>query len=65
MKDEEKEKANETSEFIKYEFKRVSRKKEINFHKFESQIKLREKKTLSGSCAVLFETFLHAMLVIL
>lgn len=42
-----------TSKFIKYKFIRVSRKKEINFHKFESQIKLREaQKESRGSCAV-------------
>jgi hypothetical protein len=43
------------SKFIKYKFIRVSRKKEINFHKFESQIKLREKKKHSRG-RVLFET---------
>lgn len=40
-----------SSKFIKYKFIRVSRKKEINFLKFESQIKLSTKKS-RGSCAV-------------
>lgn len=41
------------SKFIKHKFIRLSRKKEINFHKFESQIKLREaQKESRGSCAV-------------
>jgi hypothetical protein len=44
-----------TSKFIKYEFIRVPRKKEINFHKFESQIKLRmrrEKKSTQVVCCL-------------
>jgi hypothetical protein len=43
------------NEFIKYKFIRASRKKEINFHKFESQIKLEGKAALgegSGWCLV-------------
>jgi hypothetical protein len=38
--------------FIKYNFERAPRKKEINFHKFESQIKLRRKSKVQVVCCL-------------
>lgn len=49
------------SKFITHKFIRVSRKKEINFHKFESQIKLREKKKHSRGRVFLKPYTCHAM----